>query len=261
MPTPYSEDLRLHVVNAVESRKSTREVATLFQVSSSFVSAIHLCWKQKGHVHAKHIGGYRRAVLEPYEDAIKVQLADKPSMTLRELQFWLESEQSLSLSISAIDKFLRQQLGYRYKKTVVASEQPRDDVATAREQWQAWQKICNVLKLVFLDETSNSIDMIRCYVHALGGARCEDDAPADHWQTLTFIAGLRVDRLTAPWCLNQAMHGDAFKEYCRSQLGPTLSPGDIVICDNLSAHKVADVQELIEARGATLNTCRRIVLT
>ncbi|MGZ4954663.1 MAG: transposase [Methylobacter sp.] len=56
----------------------------------------------------------------------------------------------------------------------------------------------------------------------------------------------------ADWCLNQAMNGDAFKEYCCSQLGPTLRSGDIVICDNLPAHKVADVQELIEARGATL---------
>ncbi|WP_442919737.1 transposase [Methylobacter sp.] len=52
--------------------------------------------------------------------------------------------------------------------------------------------------------------------------------------------------------LDQAMNGDAFKEYLSSQLGPTLRPGDIVICDNLPAHKVADVQELIEARGATM---------
>lgn len=133
-----------------------------------------------------------------------------------------------------------------------ASEQQRDDVATARQHWQAWQKTCDLSKLVFLDETSASTDMIRRYGRALGGARCVDAAPAGHWQTLTFIAGLRADQLTAPWCLNQAMNGEAFKEYCRSQLGPILKPGDIVICDNLPAHKVADVQALIEARGATL---------
>jgi len=119
MPTPYSEDLRLRVVNAVENGKTTREVATLFQVSSSFVSNIHQCWKQKGHVHAKQIGGYRRAFLEPYEDAIKAQLSDHPSMTLKELQSWLTNEQGLSISISAIDKFIRQKLGYRYKKNRV----------------------------------------------------------------------------------------------------------------------------------------------
>lgn len=138
------------------------------------------------------------------------------------------------------------------KLTVVASERNRDDVAAAREQWQAWQKSCDLSKLVFLDETGLSTDMIRRYGRALGGARCVDSAPAGHWQTLTFIAGLRMDQLTAPWCLNQAMNGEAFKEYLRSQLGPTLKAGDIVICDNLPAHKVADVRALIEARGATL---------
>ncbi|MGZ5574456.1 MAG: IS630 family transposase [Methylobacter sp.] len=135
---------------------------------------------------------------------------------------------------------------------MVASEQQRDDVAAAREQWQAWQKTCDGSKLVFLDETGLSTDMIRRYGRALGGARCQDSAPAGHWQTLTFIASLRADGIRAPWCVDQAMNGDAFKEYCRSQLGPTLKPGDIVICDNLPAHKVAEVQDIIQAQGATL---------
>ncbi len=133
-----------------------------------------------------------------------------------------------------------------------ASEQQRDDVAAAREQWQAWPQSCDVSKLGFLDETSASTDRIRRYGRAFAGARGKDAAPAGHWQTRTFIAGLRADQLMAPWCLNQAMNGEAFKEYLRSQLEPTLRPGDIVICDNLPAHQVADVQALIEARGATM---------
>jgi transposase len=79
-----------------------------------------------------------------------------------------------------------------------------------------------------------------------------DAAPAGHWQTLTLIAGLRADGLTAPWCVDQAMTGETFKAYLRSQLGPTLKPGDIVICDNLSAHKVAEVQAIVAAHGATI---------
>jgi transposase len=67
------------------------------------------------------------------------------------------------------------------------------------------------------------------------------------------MAGLRIDRITAPCCLDQAMTGEAFKEYLGSpQLGPTLKPGDIVICDNLPAHKVAGVQASVEAHGATI---------
>jgi transposase len=135
---------------------------------------------------------------------------------------------------------------------VVASEQQREDVVEARAHWQAWQQDCNLSQLVFLDETGITTAMLRRYGRALGGARCVDSAPAGHWKTLTFIAGLRADRLTAPWCVDQAMNGEAFKEYLRSQLGPTLKPGDIVICDNLPAHKVADVQAIIAAQGATL---------
>jgi transposase len=64
-------------------------------------------------------------------------------MTLKEVQAWLASEQGLSVSLSCVGKFLRQQLGYRYKKTVVASEQKREDIAMTREQWQAWQQSCD----------------------------------------------------------------------------------------------------------------------
>ncbi|MGZ5600768.1 MAG: hypothetical protein ACXWFX_09255 [Methylobacter sp.] len=70
-----------------------------------------------------------------------------------------------------------------------------------------------------LDETSASTDMTRRYGHAVAGARCQDSAPAGHWQTLTFIVGLRMNQLTVPWCLNQSMSGVAFKEYLSSQWG------------------------------------------
>ncbi len=252
MPRPYSEDLRLRVVHAVASGKTTREVGELFEVSPGFVSRVHQLSRHTGGVQSKPIGGYRRAILEPYADALVAQLSQHPSMTLKELQHWLESEHALTVSIPALDKFLRLKLGFRYKKTLVASEQQREDVAIARDHWQAWQQDCDISKLVFLDETGITTDMLRRYGRALGGARCVDCAPAGHWKTLTFIAGLRADRLTAPWCVDQAMNGDAFGEYLRSQLGPTLKPGDIVICDNLPAHKVAEFEAIIAVHGATL---------
>jgi hypothetical protein len=115
-------------------------------------------------------------------------------------------------------------------------------------QWQT----CDLSKLVFLNETGVTTNLIRRYGRALGGARCRDAAPAGHWQILTFIAGLRADGLMAPWCVDQAMTGETFKEYPRSQLGPTLKPGGIVICDNLSAHKVAEVQAIVAAHGSTI---------
>lgn len=94
--------------------------------------------------------------------------------------------------------------------------------------------------------------MIPRYGRAKGASRCLDDAPGGHWKTMTFIAGLRMDGITAPWCLDRPMTGDAFKTYLETQLAPSLKPGDIVICDNLAAHKVAGVKEIIEAAGAKI---------
>ncbi len=133
-----------------------------------------------------------------------------------------------------------------------ATEQNREDVKEAREVWKQWQENCDISKLVFLDETGAKTNMIRKYGRAKGGARCFDDAPGGHWKSMTFIAGLRMDTLTAPWCLDGAMDGEAFKTYLETQLVATLRPGDIVIADNLPAHKVAGVSEIIKQAGATI---------
>jgi transposase len=69
---------------------------------------------------------------------------------------------------------------------------------------------------------------------------------------MTFIAGLRCDRLTAPWVIEGAMNGDAFEHYIKTQLAPTLKKGDVVVLDNLPAHKRKEAVEAIEERGAWL---------
>jgi len=77
-------------------------------------------------------------------------------------------------------------------------------------------------------------------------------SPHGHWKTTTLVAGLRLDGLTAPMVLDGAMNGPAFRAYTEQLLAPSLRPGDIVIMDNLPAHRVAGVREAIEARGASL---------
>ena len=77
-------------------------------------------------------------------------------------------------------------------------------------------------------------------------------APHGHWHTNTFIAALRSDRVEAPWLLDGPMNGEAFLHYIQEVLGPTLQPGDIVVADNLSSHKVAGVREAVAARGAQI---------
>ena len=76
--------------------------------------------------------------------------------------------------------------------------------------------------------------------------------PYGHWKTTTFVAGLRHDRIDAPCVIDGPMTGELFLAYVEQFLAPTLAPGDIVIMDNLPAHKVKGVAEAIAARGAAL---------
>lgn len=94
--------------------------------------------------------------------------------------------------------------------------------------------------------------MVRLRGRAPRGERLVAKVPRGHWKTITFVAGLRVRRLTAPCVIDAPMDGDTFRAYVEQILAPTLRPGDIVIMDNLPAHKVAGVREAIEARGARL---------
>ena len=110
----------------------------------------------------------------------------------------------------------------------------------------------NVEKLVFIDETWTTTNMTRRYGRALRGKRCIGSAPHGHWKTMTFVGALRRRRLTAPMVTDEPMDGEMFLAYVRKFLCPTLRPGDIVILDNLSSHKVAGVDKAILATGATV---------
>ncbi len=94
--------------------------------------------------------------------------------------------------------------------------------------------------------------MTRRYGRVLGGQRLVAFVPHGHWKTTTFVAALREDGITAPCVFDGPINGKRFLAWVRQALAPTLRPGDIVIMDNLSSHKVAGVQEAIEAAGASV---------
>lgn len=102
-----------------------------------------------------------------------------------------------------------------------------------------------------LDETGVTNNLLRRDGRARRGERVHDHTPCGRWQTSTFLAALRVTGLTAPGVFDGAIDGPSFLAYIDQILVPTLLPGDIVIADNLSAHKVAGVRRAIEHAGAT----------
>lgn len=138
------------------------------------------------------------------------------------------------------------------KKTERAAEQERPDVAAARAVWQAEQGALDPSRLVFIDETGTFTNMARRRGRGKRGRRVIGRIPWGHWKTLTFVAGLRHNEVTAPFVIDRAMNGAVFVEYIRQCLVPTLRRGDIVVMDNLAAHKRDEVAELIAAAGAEL---------
>ena len=141
---------------------------------------------------------------------------------------------------------------YVQKKTLFAAEQDRPDVKAAREAWRENQPALDSTKLVFIDETGTATNMTRLRGRSAEGQRLVDKTPHGHRKTTTFVAALRHDRITAPLVIDGAMNGETFVAYIEQYVVPTLTPGDIVIMDNLTVHKVAGVEKAIEAAGASL---------
>ncbi len=94
--------------------------------------------------------------------------------------------------------------------------------------------------------------MARLRGRALRGERLRAGVPHGHWKTTTFVAGLRVDGIAAPFVLDGPINRVAFQAYVDQVLVPELRPGDVVVMDNLSSHKGADVRRSIERAGARL---------
>ena len=105
-------------------------------------------------------------------------------------------------------------------------------------------------RLIFLDETGTSTKMTRLRGRCPKGQRLYAKAPFGHWLTQTFVAGLRCHELSAPWVIDGAMTRQIFETYVETQLAPTLTKGDVVILDNLPAHKSDKAEQAVRARGA-----------
>lgn len=138
------------------------------------------------------------------------------------------------------------------KKSLHALERESERVQERRVEYEEEIKEVDVTKLKFLDEAGSNLAMTRLYGRAAKGERVVDRVPQNYGSNTTMLATLSVSGITAPMTINGAVDGDVFKVYVEQVLGPTLNTGEIVVMDNLPAHKVKGIRELIEARGAFL---------
>jgi hypothetical protein len=107
-------------------------------------------------------------------------------------------------------------------------------------------------RLLFLDESGITTTMTRLYGRAPAGQRVHEAMPQSHWKVVTLIGALRLSGMVAPMTVDAATDGEIFLAYVEHFLCPALRPEDVVVMDNLSAHKVDGIRQLIEAAGAKL---------
>lgn len=138
------------------------------------------------------------------------------------------------------------------KKSLVAGERDRPDVARRRSQWTKYQDRVDAARLVFIDETWTRTDMAPLRGWSPRGSRLIAKVPHGRWKTMTFLAALRHDRIDAPWFIEGPINGESFRTYVEHVLLPILHPGDIVILDNLGSHKSKAVRQLIRSVGARI---------
>lgn len=128
----------------------------------------------------------------------------------------------------------------------------RPDVLRRRQDWFDSQLDFDPERLVFIDETWTVTNMARTHGRCKKGERLRMGFPHGHRKTTTLVAGLRLTGVTAPMVLDGPINGGWFEAYVGQVLVPTLTPGDVVIMDNLSSHKRASAKDLIENAGARL---------
>lgn len=121
-----------------------------------------------------------------------------------------------------------------------------------RVEYDAEVKAEVLSKFKFLDEAGSNLAMTRLSGRAAKGARVVETVPQNYGENITMLASLSLSGVEAPMTINGAVDGVVFKVYVEEVLCPTLQTGDVVVMDNLPAHKVVGVKELIAGRGARL---------
>jgi transposase len=243
----YSNDLRERIVAAVErGEHSIRQIARLFCVSVSCIVRLLQRKRRTGSVQPKPHAGVPPRKLDAAAEARLLDLvAAQPDATLAELRDRL----GIRCSLMTIARALRRHHITRKKKTLYADEQQSPRVQRKRRAFKKKVASVDANHLVFVDEVGATTGMTRRYGRAPRGERVQATAPGA-WQNVTLIAGMRTSGVVAPIALPGAVDRAVFETYVQQALVPALQEGDVVVFDNLQAHKNLAVRTAIEAVGA-----------
>jgi transposase len=242
--------MRERVIARVESGASRRKAAEHFEISPSAVVKWLQRWRDAGSSTAKPHGG-STSPLEKQANWLLALIAKQPDLTLDEVLAAMRKRRIASSRTSLWRFFVRHDI--TFKKKACARRSKNEQTLLGRAVAGFESKAC-LIRPVWCSSTRLRPILKWCGLAAVGprGKRLVGRVPHGHWKTITFVAALRHNGITAPFVLDGSMTGEVFLAYVEQYLAPTLKRKDIVIMDNLSAHKVPGIREAIEAAGATL---------
>jgi transposase len=247
--TPYSQDLRQRVLETVRRGEgSLRQIARRFLVSASFITRLLRTHRTTGSLQPKPHGGGHPAALTPEDlERLREVIRQQPDATLEECRQRLGASCSLMTISRALNK-----LGLpRQKKVPRAEEQDSPEVQERRREFCEELAGIDPRRLVFVDECGANTAMTRTHGRAPRGQRVYANT-AGRWESITLTCGLRLAGVTAAFTFPGATDTDLFETYVEEVLVPELSPGDVVIWDNLKPHQSEAAIEAVEAAGARL---------
>lgn len=250
MARALSLDLRVRVAAALADGATVRVAAKRFGISVASAVRIGQLARAGRGLAARKIGGHYRPILSRATEAITSRLASKADWTVRALAADLRAD-GIEVSHDTVWRFLRRQ-GLTFKKTLLASETEQPSLVRLPTRWRRHQHRLDPTRLVFVDETWVKTNMTRARGWSLRGSPLLAKVPHGHWKTLTFLAGLRHNRIVAPCVIDGPINGVSFTAWVSQFLAPTLAPGDIVVADNLGSHKGKPVRAAIRSVGAKL---------
>jgi transposase len=251
MARAYDDDLCRKLLAAHDRGESSlRELASRFGVSYGWAWKISAPRKHSGQPErVRHHPGRKPHAGVEAQQRVLAWVAANPDLTLAEIQSKLASEARVQLSRGRV-WYLVRRLGLRLKKALHAQERDTEANRKRREEFLEAIRAIPPKKLIFLDESGVSTQMTRRYARCLGGARIGEGTPAGNWKILTILGATSTRGMIAAMTIEAATDTDIFLAYLDHVLCAKLQPGDVVVMDNLSSHKVDGVRQRIESMGA-----------
>lgn len=246
---PIPTEWREKIVRAYEDGQTMAEVAERFCVSEQSVSNFVKQKRETGSLEPAPRGGGREPRIQG-EDAKRLEKAveENPDATLQELAELIE----MDVDPSVVHRTLERLDITRKRKVNRASERDNENVKQQRVQWKEETATIDPERLIFLDEMGINTKMDRRYGRARRGERVIGSIPEKNWESLTVLGGMRLSGETPAMIYKGGTTTERVETFIEDHLAETLSAGDIVVADNLAAHKSKRVREVIESHNAEI---------